>query len=318
MYIDSRKCNNNIQILAIEDRAARSTRAGSIQNARLNHGGSIVAEQVTVVHDDSAILFTGRPTVDVLNLKTEMWGSFCTTYSPTRHNSHGHGEVRQGAGTYRLSPARRLATAISPQPSEIWQVAATFLLLGNGSRIPTSMEAAGLQIATTRPVARLMLAMVLWGYAAPERSASLTQPYRSSAASSAERHRAMACAYREKLHETIVFGCYLPSLSTYVLTPSSEIEFDYSHFADTFIYDAEPTVPAHAGNPTLSAPRWKQVLTPGFPTYRCQAHLACDPVKRKTYMFGGWPSSAHEALLAQRRRPVGAAHGRARRPFRGG
>ncbi|KAJ6472264.1 hypothetical protein DFH09DRAFT_1110389 [Mycena vulgaris] len=30
------------------ERAARSTRAGSIQNTRLNHGGSIVAEQVTV------------------------------------------------------------------------------------------------------------------------------------------------------------------------------------------------------------------------------------------------------------------------------
>ncbi|KAJ7668170.1 hypothetical protein B0H17DRAFT_950044 [Mycena rosella] len=103
-----------------------------------------------------------------------------------------------------------------------------------------------------------------------------------------------SCAYNEKLRKTIVFGGYHPSLSTYVLTPGEELGFDFSYFADTFIYDAVPPVSVSISTePTLAAPKWKQVLTPGFPTYRCQAHLACDPITGKTYMFGGWTNSQY-------------------------
>jgi hypothetical protein len=67
--------------------------------------------------------------------------------------------------------------------------------------------------------------------------------------------------------------------------------FPYSFFADTFIYDHETPPATTRSEPTLSAPKWKQVLTPGFPTYRCQAHLLCDPITGRTYMFGGWTNS---------------------------
>jgi hypothetical protein len=36
-----------------------------------------------IVHNNTAILFTGRPTVDVFDLVHETWTSFKTTYSPT-------------------------------------------------------------------------------------------------------------------------------------------------------------------------------------------------------------------------------------------
>ncbi|KAJ7895306.1 hypothetical protein B0H13DRAFT_2524055 [Mycena leptocephala] len=39
-----------------------------------------------VVHNDTAILFTGRPAVDVFDLKSETWSSLQTTYSATPAN----------------------------------------------------------------------------------------------------------------------------------------------------------------------------------------------------------------------------------------
>lgn len=63
----------------------------------------------------------------------------------------------------------------------------------------------------------------------------------------------------------------------------------FSYFADTFIFDDSPST-----NPSSSldpAPKWKQVLTRGFPTYRCQAHLLADPDTGKMYMFGGFTNT---------------------------
>ena len=88
------------------------------------------------------------------------------------------------------------------------------------------------------------------------------------------------------------------------------LEFDFSYFADTFVYDMTTSAalaPVAAALPelTLLAPKWKQVMTHGFPTYRCQAQLACDQdsggqdvlIRR----LQQWPvrSCAHEARLAQ-------------------
>ncbi|KAJ6529967.1 hypothetical protein DFH09DRAFT_1327070 [Mycena vulgaris] len=87
----------------------------------------------------------------------------------------------------------------------------------------------------------------------------------------AERHCAMACAYHQKLRKTIVFGGYHPSLSTDVLTPAHSLRArGQSH-------------PVRAE--VESGPR------PWVPTYRCQAHIACDSVTGKTHMFGGWTIS---------------------------
>ncbi|KAJ6616607.1 hypothetical protein B0H10DRAFT_2164590 [Mycena sp. CBHHK59/15] len=94
----------------------------------------------------------------------------------------------------------------------------------------------------------------------------------------------MACAYNKKLQKTIVFGGYQPMLPTIIL--EQNMQFKYSYFVDTFMYDMTPS-------PTLSAPKWKQVLTHGFPTYRCQVQLACDPETGRTYLFGGFTNNQY-------------------------
>lgn len=74
------------------------------------------------------------------------------------------------------------------------------------------------------------------------------------------------------------------------------MQFGYSYFADTFVYDMTRSNSADANSkqePTLTAPKWKQVLTHGFPTYRCQAQLACDPQTGRTYMFGGFTNNQY-------------------------
>ncbi|KAJ7735688.1 hypothetical protein B0H14DRAFT_3613313 [Mycena olivaceomarginata] len=121
----------------------------------------------------------------------------------------------------------------------------------------------------------------------------------------------MACAYNEKLQKTIIFGGYCPNLRSYVRLPGGqEGEFPYSYVADTFFFDMVPRYTAATAalnatpnanlnaaklefEPTRTAPKWKQILTPGFPTYRCQAHLACDSTTGRTYMFGGWTNSQY-------------------------
>jgi len=71
--------------------------------------------------------------------------------------------------------------------------------------------------------------------------------------------------------------------------------FDFSYFTDTFMYippdPAPPPISTPLRNPTqtdVGAPKWKQILTRGFPTYRCQIQLLTDPDTGKMYLFGGF------------------------------
>ena len=66
-------------------------------------------------------------------------------------------------------------------------------------------------------------------------------------------------------------------------------QFSYSYFADTFIYDRSSSSSQVTAAPP--GPKWKQVLTRGYPTYRCQAHLITDPISGKTYLFGGFTNT---------------------------
>ena len=45
--------------------------------------------------------------------------------------------------------------------------------------------------------------------------------------------------------------------------------FGFTYYADTFMLDAVPE--------DGSAPRWRQVITRGWPTYRAQCKLFTDP-----------------------------------------
>ncbi|KAJ7858345.1 hypothetical protein B0H14DRAFT_2749011 [Mycena olivaceomarginata] len=105
----------------------------------------------------------------------------------------------------------------------------------------------------------------------------------------------LAYVYNEKLQRAIVFGGYHPTLPTHVLntTTGRETQFNYSYFGDTFLYDVAPSPSPDHATPTSRAPKWAQVLTAGFPTYRCQAQLAVDSTTGKTYMFGGWTNNQY-------------------------
>ncbi|TFK63782.1 hypothetical protein BDN72DRAFT_802956 [Pluteus cervinus] len=97
--------------------------------------------------------------------------------------------------------------------------------------------------------------------------------------------------YNEKLGKVFVFGGYHPSLPTDYADRTDR--FAFSYYADTFMYDmptssnvAKRTRTADQAG--IVAPKWKQVLTRGFPTYRCQAHLLTCPDTGRMYLYGGF------------------------------
>ncbi|KAJ7347011.1 hypothetical protein DFH08DRAFT_745755 [Mycena albidolilacea] len=284
-----------------------------------------------LVHRDTIILFTGRPTVDTFDLRSETWGSFQTTYSSTT------ADVQAGVIDSWPYPGRILADATM-------QILNNKLYVFGGHHRTTTMGSnlfMELDLGT-RKWRRLSGTVRVtehgdYSCPGPRKSASswvsedktriymVFGSFDREAAKPGEFHGSdeaygygdfwswdvkkemwrqermsgnppcarteVACAYNEKLRKTIIFGGYHPSLSTLVLTPGQEVMFPYSFFADTFIYDHGTPPATTRSEPTLSAPKWKQVLTPGFPTYRCQAHLLCDPITGRTYMFGGWTNS---------------------------
>ncbi|KAJ6549863.1 hypothetical protein B0H19DRAFT_1159907 [Mycena capillaripes] len=289
-----------------------------------------------LVHNNTAILFTGRPTVDVFDLQKETWASFRTTYSPTAadvqagvkndwpypkqlcsdstmqivHNKlyvfgGQHGTTSVGCNLFmELDLAtrkwRRLTGYVrAPEHADY--------------SCPGPRKSASSWVSTDKK--RIFLT---FGHADRERASLNNELHGANSAFGyedmwswsidAERWRRermsgnppsarteMACSYNEKLQKTIVFGGYQPRLPTIVIEKSYK-QFDYSYFADTFLYDMTRAVPALASDsqePTLSAPKWKQVLTYGFPTYRCQAQLVCDPETGRTYMFGGFTNNQY-------------------------
>ena len=83
----------------------------------------------------------------------------------------------------------------------------------------------------------------------------------------------------EQLDKVILFGGSNSNLPTYRDNGSA---LSFSYFADTFVLDNTPTASP------ITGPRWKQVITRGFPTYRAQAKLFADPESGRVYLFGGY------------------------------
>lgn len=77
-----------------------------------------------------------------------------------------------------------------------------------------------------------------------------------------------------------MFGGYSPALPFFV--ESSTTSFGFNYFSDTFVLDHS----APGG-----APRWKQVITGNFPTYRAQSQLMTDPATGRMYLFGGYTNT---------------------------
>lgn len=84
----------------------------------------------------------------------------------------------------------------------------------------------------------------------------------------------------EQLDKVILFGGSNSTLPTF--NNDMQSAFQYTYFADTFVLDQSPLASPHTG------PRWKQVLTRGFPTYRSQAALFTDPATGRVFLFGGY------------------------------
>ncbi|KAJ6453727.1 hypothetical protein C8R45DRAFT_1056862 [Mycena sanguinolenta] len=285
-----------------------------------------------VVRNDAALLFTGRPTIDVFDLNTETWSTLNTTYSATSTDIDAgivdgwpwpgkvlsdstmvfskttdklyvfggeHGRSIMGCNLFmeldlttrtwrRLggfvrapqvadnscpSPRKRAAGWASPDGQRI------HLLFGHFDREARSqgeLHSAGEAFGHED----------FWSWSVKDEQWRRERISGNPPCSRTE----LAYAYNEKLQRAIVFGGYHPTLPTHVVVRGKEFQFNYSYFADTFLYDVSPS----AGNrpePTWAAPKWQQVLTPGFPTYRCQAQLAIDSNTGKTYMFGGWTNN---------------------------
>ncbi|KAI9062026.1 galactose oxidase [Trametes sanguinea] len=88
----------------------------------------------------------------------------------------------------------------------------------------------------------------------------------------------MSVCYNPVTKQTVMFGGYNPALPYFV--ESSQVCFGFNYFSDTFVLDqAAPT------------PRWKQVITPSFPTYRAQGQLLTDPATGRMYLFGGYTNT---------------------------
>lgn len=81
------------------------------------------------------------------------------------------------------------------------------------------------------------------------------------------------------LNATIVYGGYNPRLAS--CFPSIDQYFSFSYFADTFVLEHNSP-----------KPRWRHVLTRGFPTYRAMGALRTDPDTGRMYLFGGYTNTS--------------------------
>ncbi|KAJ7834346.1 hypothetical protein B0H14DRAFT_3871395 [Mycena olivaceomarginata] len=283
-----------------------------------------------VLYNNVALLFTGRPTIDVSDLKTETWSSFHATYTPTSADTAtgvlhswpypgyksfdsamqiigdkmyvfggGHGSTLMGCNLFMeldLSTRkwRRLSGTVRVTEH------------GNYS-CPGPRKSPASWVSEDRT--RIYILFGIFDREEAHRYSELhgeTVPFGCS-----DFWSWSVKEENEKLQKTIIFGGYCPNLQSYVRLPGGqEGEFPYSYVADTFLFDMVPRYTAATAalnatpnanlnaakfefEPTRTAPKWKQVLTPGFPTYRCQAHLACDSTTGRTYMFGGWTNSQY-------------------------
>lgn len=86
--------------------------------------------------------------------------------------------------------------------------------------------------------------------------------------------------HHEKLDKVILFRETNSTLPTF--DPETQRLLEFTYFADAFTPDQSLTASP------VTDPHWKHVLTRGFPTYRSQAKLFCDPETGKIYLFGGY------------------------------
>ncbi|GLB35176.1 hypothetical protein LshimejAT787_0207410 [Lyophyllum shimeji] len=290
-----------------------------------------------VVYNNKALLFTGRRQMDYFDLVTEKWGTIDTTYTPTRADEKAgvgkwpwpgqrlsdsaqqivgdkllvfggvHRDTNIGCNLFmeldlKTNVWRRLTGHVMPPPDNDYSCPGPrknpgswvgkdknrfYLLFGQCDRQGASLRKEPHGASSAYPYEDM------WSWDVREEKWRRERFPGNSPCPRTE----LACAYNEKLGKVFIFGGYNPCLPTLVL--SKRQQFEFSYFADTFMYTPPDPAAPPSERPLTSPvvadssgqPKWKQVLTRGFPTYRCQARLSCDPETGKTYLFGGFTNT---------------------------
>ncbi|CDO71013.1 hypothetical protein BN946_scf184844.g17 [Trametes cinnabarina] len=266
-----------------------------------------------VVSGGKAYLFRGFPTVDFFDLETERWGRIQTQFvnargkreewpydeSLTDYSMHAvNGKIYVFGGKHKRYIGCNLF-AVLDVATKTWR-----RLSGTPDNVPLKPQ-------YDEPGPRKNLASwvdekgekiyIMYGMADRQAAQMFSQEFASSEGfvyndcwswdikeGRWQRERVsgnypcpraeMSVCYNPVTKQTVMFGGYNPALPFYV--ESSQVCFGFNYFSDTFVLDH--TAPMH---------RWKQVITPSFPTYRAQGQLLTDPATGRMYLFGGYTNT---------------------------
>ncbi|KAF9462280.1 hypothetical protein BDZ94DRAFT_1283075 [Collybia nuda] len=281
-----------------------------------------------VVHNKRAYLFTGDLRLDFFDLESETWGSVKMTYTRTLADKEADllSQIYSGASLFRTTQqVVRDKLYVFGGSHDLTRIGCNlFMELDlrtmkwrrlSGTLTPTKADYScpGPRRMPSSWVDKKQERIYLIGGEA-DRSAPLNNELRHHA-----RHgyayedfwswdikaeewrmerltgnppcpRSEAALLNPVLDKAVIFGGYNPALPTMI----ERGIFEFSYYADTFIY--------YQVSPSAE-PKWKQVLTRGFPTYRAQSQLISDPVTGKMYLFGGYVNT--EAVPSRRSRIFG-------------
>ncbi|KAJ7491355.1 hypothetical protein B0H11DRAFT_1007662 [Mycena galericulata] len=276
-----------------------------------------------VVHEDCAYLFTGRPDVDVFDLRSREWSSLRTSLAPgtlpkwpyPRNQIVDYamqcvdGKIYVFGGSHAQSEVGCTLLMALDIAERTWTVL-------SGTAEPKTATYAGpgpRRLASSWVGKDRNVIFVLYGDA-NRQAAGIGRQLHGSVNSWAHEdlwgwdiknrqwtqrrlggnipspRSEMACTYNAVLDKIITFGGYAPTVPSH-FGPNKAV-YVFSYYGDTFMYGSDAPVSA-SGTPATGGAAWKQVLTRGFPTYRAQTHLVSDPTTGRTFLFGGYVNSEY-------------------------
>ncbi|KAI0641446.1 hypothetical protein C8Q79DRAFT_1003753 [Trametes meyenii] len=266
-----------------------------------------------VVHEGKAYLFRGFSIVDYLDLERERWGSFQTRFENSRgkREQWPYPESLTDYVAHVVDGKLYVFGGKSQRPVGSNFFAVLDIAKRTWQHLSGTPDGAPLQPQFGEPGVRKDLASwvdgkgekiyIMYGMADRQEAAIFESEFASSDGfvyddcwswdidqGKWQQERVtgnfpcpraeMSVCYNPATKQTIMFGGYNPALPYYV--ESSQTCFGFNYFSDTFVLDhTEPT------------PRWKQVITGSFPTYRAQGQLLTDPATGRVYLFGGYTNT---------------------------
>ncbi|OSX62307.1 hypothetical protein POSPLADRAFT_1033940 [Postia placenta MAD-698-R-SB12] len=226
------------------------------------------------VHNKKAYLFTGSPAVDVFDLVTERWIRLLTMFvgpddgwQPWQWS----GEVLPG---YAMEVGAIFSRQLDLSTGE-WET-----LSGSSDRAPADYDGPGpRQHVASWVNAEKSRIYFMQGIA----DLLVDSPFGTKQACSYDDLWSWDIDERKWRRERLSGNkpCARGEMScTYVRVPIDQY-FSFSYFADTFVLEHNSP-----------KPRWRHVLTRGFPTYRAMGALRTDPDTGRMYLFGGYTNTS--------------------------